>query len=163
VVSIIACDRFTGGYGAAKVAHERAHLSGPIPVRVLRAAQFHEFVEQLVEWGRRGEVSYVPRMRTQLVAARAVAEALADLATGPGRADGPGPAGAPFVEVAGPREESLVEMAELLVTRRGLPVRIEGVSDPADPNRELNEGGGLLPGPGAILAGPTFQEWLEAK
>jgi uncharacterized protein YbjT (DUF2867 family) len=163
VVSIIACDRSAGGYGAAKVAHERAHLSGPIPVRVLRAAQFHEFVEQLVEWGRRGEVSYVPRMRTQLVAARAVAEALADLATDPGRADGPGPAGAPFLEVAGPREESLVEMAELLVARRDLPVRIEGVSDPADPNRELNEGGGLLPGPGAILAGPTFQEWLEAK
>jgi uncharacterized protein YbjT (DUF2867 family) len=163
VVSIIACDRFAGGYGAAKVAHERAHLSGPIPVRVLRAAQFHEFVEQLVEWGRRGEVSYVPRMRTQLVAARAVAEVLADLATDPGGADGPGPAGAPFVEVAGPREESLVEMAELLVARRDLPVRIEGVSDPADPNRELNEGGGLLPGPGAILAGPTFQEWLEAK
>jgi uncharacterized protein YbjT (DUF2867 family) len=163
VVSIIACDRSVGGYGAAKVAHERAHLSGPIPVRVLRAAQFHEFVEQLVEWGRRGEVSYVPRMRTQLVAARAVAEVLADLATDPGGADGPGPAGAPFVEVAGPREESLVEMAELLVTRRGLPVRIEGVSDPADPNRELNEGGGLLPGPGAILAGPTFQEWLDAK
>jgi hypothetical protein len=47
VVSIIGCDRFSGGYGAAKVAHEQAHLSGPIPVRILRAAQFHEFVEQL--------------------------------------------------------------------------------------------------------------------
>src|SRR5438034_2866739 len=70
VVSIIGCDRFTGGYSAAKVAHERVMLSGPIPVRVLRAAQFHEFVEQLVEWGRQGEVSYVPQMRTQLVAAR---------------------------------------------------------------------------------------------
>jgi uncharacterized protein YbjT (DUF2867 family) len=30
VVSIIGCDRFTAGYYAAKVAHERAHLSGPI-------------------------------------------------------------------------------------------------------------------------------------
>jgi uncharacterized protein YbjT (DUF2867 family) len=52
VVSIIGCDRFTAGYSAAKVAHERAMLSGPIPVRILRAAQFHEFVAQLVEWGR---------------------------------------------------------------------------------------------------------------
>src|SRR5207247_4342618 len=83
VVSIIGCDRFTAGYNAAKVAHERAMLSGPLPVRVLRAAQFHEFVAQLVEWGRQGEVSYVPKMRTQLVAARTVAEALADLATDP--------------------------------------------------------------------------------
>src|SRR5206468_9874115 len=40
VVSIIGCDRFTAGYNAAKVAHERAMLSGPLPVRVLRAAQF---------------------------------------------------------------------------------------------------------------------------
>src|SRR6266545_6484134 len=36
VVSIIGCDRFTAGYGAAKNAHEKAHLSGPIPVRILR-------------------------------------------------------------------------------------------------------------------------------
>ena len=83
VVSIIGCDRFTGGYNAAKVAHERAALSGPIPVRLLRAAQFHEFVEQLVEWGTQGEVSYVPKMRTQLVASQTVAQALADLATDP--------------------------------------------------------------------------------
>ena len=52
VVSIIGIDRFTAGYGAAKIAHEKAMLSGPIPVRVLRAAQFHEFVAQLVEWGK---------------------------------------------------------------------------------------------------------------
>ena len=62
VVSIIGCDRFTAGYSAAKAAHERAHLSGPIPVRILRAAQFHEFVAQLVAWGTRGKVSYVPMM-----------------------------------------------------------------------------------------------------
>src|ERR1044072_4830277 len=82
-VSIIGVDRFTGGYSAAKLAHERTMLAGPIPVRILRAAQFHEFVTQIVDWGRQGDVAYVPRMRTQLVAARTVAEALADLATGP--------------------------------------------------------------------------------
>jgi uncharacterized protein YbjT (DUF2867 family) len=156
VVSIIGTDRFTAGYGAGKIAHEQAHRSGPIPARVLRAAQFHEFVAQLVGWGTQGDVAYVPRMRTQLVAARAVAEVLADLATGPE------PAQAPFTEVAGPREESMVEMAELLAARRGHPSKIEGVSDPADPDRELNENGALLPGPGAILTGPTFEEWLDS-
>jgi uncharacterized protein YbjT (DUF2867 family) len=35
------------------------------------------------------------------------------------------------------------------------------VSDPADPGYEINENGGLLPGPDAILAGPTFDEWLN--
>src|SRR2546427_2769586 len=95
VVSIIGIDRFTAGYNAAKLSHERAMLSGPLPVRVLRAAQFHEFVAQLVEWGRQGEVSYVPKMRTQLVAARTVAQALAALATDPAA----GAAGVPMLVV----------------------------------------------------------------
>ncbi len=162
VVSIIGCDRFTAGYSAAKVAHERAMLAGPIPVRILRAAQFHEFVPQLVEWGRQGEVSYVPKMRTQLVAARTVAQALADLATGPESAPALESSQAPIPEIAGPQEESLVEMATLLAARRGDPVRIEGVSNPADPDRDLNETGALLPGPDATLTGPTFEEWLDS-
>jgi uncharacterized protein YbjT (DUF2867 family) len=160
VVSIIGTDRFTAGYGAAKAAHEQASLGGPIPARILRAAQFHEFVAQLVDWGKQGEVSLVPEMRTQLVAARTVAETLADLATGPDPA--PGSAGTAISEIAGPREESMVEMAKLIVERRGDDVRIEAVSDPSDPDRELNVNGGLLPGPGATLAGPTFEEWLDA-
>jgi uncharacterized protein YbjT (DUF2867 family) len=156
VVSIIGCDRFTTGYNAAKVAHEQAMLSGPIPVRILRAAQFHEFVPAIVDWGRQGDVSYVMEIRTQLVAARTVAEALADMATDPGVPE------VPIPEIAGPREENSVEMARLLVTRRGDPVRIEGVSDPDDPATELYESGALLPGPHATLAGPTFEEWLNS-
>jgi uncharacterized protein YbjT (DUF2867 family) len=162
VVSIIGVDQFTAGYGAAKVAHERAMLSGPVPVRILRAAQFHEFVDQLVTWGRQGEVSYLPKMRAQLVAARTVAQALVDLATAPWSTPAAGAWGAPIPEIAGPREESLVDMAALLVARRGDPVRIEGVRDPADPDGHLYETGALLPGPHATLAGPTFQAWLDA-
>jgi uncharacterized protein YbjT (DUF2867 family) len=160
VVSIIGIDRFTAGFLAAKAVHERAMLSGPIPVRILRAAQFHEFVPELVEWGRQGELSYVPRMRTQLVAARTVAEALADLANGSGAARGS--SGPPFPEIAGPREENLVDIAKLLAARRGDPLRIEGVSNPADPDNDLYESGALLPGPDATLAGPTFEEWLDS-
>lgn len=162
VVSIIAADRFTGGYGAAKVAHEQATLSGPVPAAVLRASQFHEFVEQLVQWGRQGDVSYVPDMRTQLVAARTVAEALVDLATS-SEVPAPRSNGAPFPEIAGPREERLVEVAKLLAARRGDAVRIEVASGSADPNSELYSSGAILPGPHAALAGPTFAEWLEAS
>jgi uncharacterized protein YbjT (DUF2867 family) len=153
VVSIIGCDRFKGGYGAAKVAHEQTALAGRVPARVVRAAQFHEFVEQLMAWGRQGDTVYVPKMRTQLVAARAVAEALADVAVG---------AVDSVAEVAGPREETLAACARLLVARRGEALRIEEVSDPKDPEHALYVGGGLLPGTGARLAGPTFQEWLNA-
>jgi hypothetical protein len=51
-------------------------------------------------------------------------------------------------------------MARLLVVRCGDAVRIEGVSDPTDGERY--EAGALLPGRHATLAGPTFQEWLDA-
>jgi len=159
VVSIIGIDGFTTGYSGAKLAHEQAMLAGPVPVRILRAAQFHEFVGQLVDWGRQGDVSYVPDMRTQLVAARTVAEALVDLATAPDTAPAPG---APIPEIAGPREESLVDMAALLAARRGDPVKIEGVRNPADPELALMASGAMLPGPHATLAGPTFEEWLDA-
>jgi hypothetical protein len=156
-VSIIGTDRFTSGYGAAKIAHEEAHASRPIPARILRAAQFHELVPLLVDWGRQGDVSYVPKMRTQLVAARTVAESLADLANGSASAwksDA-------IPEIAGPREERLADVARLLVGHRGDALRVEEVSDPADPHSHLNENGGLLPGPNATLAGPTFEEWLR--
>ena len=158
VVSIIGTDKFTAGYGAAKLAHERAALAGPVPARILRAAQFHEFVEVLMAWGSQGEVCYLPPMRTQLVAARTVAEALAALAVAPQSAA----AGEPVSEIAGPREEYLPDIAALLAARRGDVVKIEAVSNPADPDDALNANGGLLPGPHATLAGPTFEEWLDA-
>lgn len=163
VVSTIGCDRFTAGYMAAKHAHERAMAAGPIPVWILRAEIFHEMVAQFVEWGRQGEVSYVMKGRTRLVAARTVAEALADLALDPAWAAAPAPAEPRVSEIVGPREEDLLEVARLLAARRGDPVRIEGVTDPSDPDRDLVESGALLHGPDAISAGPTFQEWLTTS
>jgi uncharacterized protein YbjT (DUF2867 family) len=156
VVSIIGTDHFDTGYNAAKVIQERAHLEGPVPARILRAAQFHEFVAELVEWTRQGDVSYVPKMRTQLVAARSVAEALADLIDGADSA----PVGNPIAEVAGPREENLVEAASLFAAQNGNGLRIEAGEWPDDPEG-LYPGGALLPGPVAKLAGPTYEEWLS--
>jgi hypothetical protein len=60
------------------------------------------------------------------------------------------------------RARSLVDLAILLAARRGDPVKIEGVTDPAGSDSDLYESGGLLPGPDAILAGPTFEEWLDS-
>lgn len=155
VVSIIGTDHFNTGYNAAKVVQERTHFEGPVPARVLRAAQFHEFVEELLGWGTKGDAAYLPQMRTQLVAARTVAEALADLVDGADSA----PIGNPVAEVAGPREESLVEAAKLLVSRRGNDLRVE-VGDFFEDPEGLYPAGAVLPGPIAKLAGPTFEEWL---
>jgi uncharacterized protein YbjT (DUF2867 family) len=160
VVSIIGLDRFTAGYGAAKQAHERAMLAGPVAATIVRAAQFHELVEQLMEWGTQNGTIYLPKMRTQLVAARTVAEKLADVVTGAGPAAGPD--GAPL-EIAGPREENLLQAAQLVAEHRGVTLPIEAGSNPDDPDNDLYEAGALLPGQDAILAGPTFEEWLRGQ
>jgi uncharacterized protein YbjT (DUF2867 family) len=156
VVSIINVDKSAGGYGLAKIAHEDAWRSGPIPVRIVRAAQFHEFVAQLLEWGTQSDVAYVPEMRTQIVSARTVAEVVADVAISEGD---PGE----IVEIAGPREEDLAQLATMLVAHRGTPVKVQVVRNPADPDADMQATGGLLPGPGARLAGPTFEEWLDQR
>jgi uncharacterized protein YbjT (DUF2867 family) len=153
-LSIVGTDRSRGGYGRAQQAHEQATLAGPVAAHILRATQFHEFVGQLLDWGTRDDAATVPRMQTRLVAARAVAQVAADLALAPALAAGG------YTEVAGPRVESLPEIAALLAARRGYPATVKGGSDPGDPDRDLYENGGLLPGPGAILAGPAFEEWL---
>ena len=159
VVSIVSIERFSGGYNAAKVAQEQLAQAGPIPARIVRAAQFHEFVEELMKWGTQGDVSYVWAMRTQLVSARTVAEEVVELAT----ATEAEFEAAETTNVAGPREYRLVEAARLLAARRGEGLRVEETSgDPSDPDSELYANGGSLPGQDAKLAGPTFEEWLEA-
>jgi uncharacterized protein YbjT (DUF2867 family) len=161
VVSIVGTDRFSGGFLAAKFAHEQAMLAGSVPVQILRATQFHEFVQQMVDWGTQGDVVYVPKTRTQLVAARSVAEALADMVNGAQHAPRSNSAAIP--EIGGPRAETLAEMAKLLVSQRGEPLQVEELTNPADPDHELLEHGALLPGPDATLAGPTFDEWLLSR
>ena len=156
LVSIIGIDKFTTGYNVAKLAQERAALAGPIPTRIVRAAQFHEFVEQLLDWGRQGDVAYVPTMRTQVIAARSVAEVLAELATLPESA----PATGPTLEIAGPRAERLVELARMLVAHRGKSLRVEESTEFFSES-ELYDSDAPLPGPDATLAGPTFEEWLK--
>ena len=151
VVSIIGIDKFSAGYNAAKQVHERAWLEGAIDARILRAAQFHEFVETMLAWGRQGDVAYVPAMRTQLVAARAVAESLVYLALTDAVEGGP------IWEVAGPREERLLEAARLVAPDG---VRVEEGAALGDADGALFESGALLPGPDARLAGPAFAEWL---
>src|SRR3954447_19700842 len=163
VVSIIGIDKFQHGYNAAKVAQEQTLLEGPLPVRIIRAAQFHEFVEPLVGWTIQDGVAYVPEMRTQLVAAGVVAETLADAAEEPEIEDGR------ITEVAGPQEERLADAAAALFASRGDSVEIREsrqsvlVPQPGDPDATAYAEGAVLPNPGAKLAGPSFEEWLAAE
>jgi uncharacterized protein YbjT (DUF2867 family) len=154
LVSIVGIDKFSSGYNAAKIAQEKAALEGPIPTRIVRATQFHEFIGQLLDWGRQGDVAYVPVMRMQPVAARPLAEVLAELVADSATE-------APTLEVAGPREERLAELARMLVAERGEKLEVSETNE-FFPESDLYESGAVLPGPGAKLVGPTYEEWLKA-
>ncbi|GAB3734307.1 NAD(P)H-binding protein [Amycolatopsis oliviviridis] len=155
VASIIGVDKATAGFLAAKKVHEELLLSGPLPVRILRASQFHEFVGQLLDW-RQGDIAYLPSLPTQLVACRTVAEELVDLATAPAPAQG-----TRIPEIAGPRKETLADAARLLGARRG--IKVVSVDDSGMPDAGIAAKGGFLPSPHAKLAGLTFQEWLDSQ
>jgi uncharacterized protein YbjT (DUF2867 family) len=161
VVSIIGIDKFHSGYNAAKLAQEQALLEGPLPARIVRAGQFHEFVEPLLGWTIQDGVAHVPEMQTQLVAARVVAEALADAAEEAEVENGR------ITEVAGPRAERLADVAAVLFASQGESVEIREtrgglLADPGDPDAAAYAEGAALPNPGAKLAGPSFEEWILA-
>jgi uncharacterized protein YbjT (DUF2867 family) len=153
LLSIVGIDRVASGYYAAKLAHEQATQAGPVPAVVLRSTQFHEFAGQVLTWNRVGEVSRVPEMLVQPVAAETVAAELVELALA---ASPPATS-----DVGGPLVEELVDLATKLAARRGDPRRVEGYRDDNE-RAELLATGALLPGRDGRLLGPTFDEWLDA-
>lgn len=151
VLSIVGIDDVPFGYYQGKVAHEQAVMAGSVPWSILRATQFHEFPGQMLERTSVGPVSFVPRMRSQPVAAAEVARALVDLALGE-------PAGR-VADLAGPREEQMVELARRLVRHRGERRRVVGVPVPGAAGRAMRDGGLLPTGPGP-RGTQTFDDWL---
>lgn len=147
ILSIVRIDGATEGHAAAKVTHEEAAIAGPVPVTIQRTTQFHEFPAQLIRWAGTASEIAIPPWRVRTVAARTVAEVLVDLAasTPKGRA----------VDLAGPDERRLDGLARRFVDHMGSSVTIVTGED-------LEAPGARLPGAGARLAGPTFEEWLTS-
>ena len=150
-LSIVGVDRAPIGYYAGKRAQEQRVEAGSVPWTIMRATQFHEFVAQVYDAAKVGPLHLAPKMRTQPVAAREVAERLVGLASGD-------PAG--FVaDFGGPREESLVEMVRAYARARGSKAWIPAVPLPGAFGRAQRDGR-LLPGPDAERGVQTFAEWL---
>jgi len=151
VLSIIGADRIPENeYYVAKVAQERTHRAHSPGLHILRAAQFHEFPSMAIRWGRDGDRTTVDDMLSQPVAVDEIAKVLLELATGDRDDD--------VVELAGPQREHIVELARRIVARRGEKLTVVP-RDVPDPMRN----GALLPGPDALIAGPTFDEWLSTQ
>jgi uncharacterized protein YbjT (DUF2867 family) len=152
-LSIVGIDRASAyPYYQAKLAQEKAARGGAVPVTILRATQFHEFPAQVMGWTRRGPLAFVPRMRSQPVAARTVGAHLVQLASS-----------RPLetVEVAGPDEHDISELAKRFVAARGERVRVVGVPIPGKAAKQIR-GGALLATDSTTIDGPTWEAWLAS-
>lgn len=150
-LSIVGIDVVDTGYYAGKRLQERLVLDGAVPGSVLRATQFHEFAEQVLGFARVGGFSLVPRMTSQPIAAREVAEHLVGLAEA-------GPSGR-VPDLAGPEVHEMVTLARRVAAgrRRVVPVRLPGAA-----GRAMRTGGLLPTGPGP-RGRLGFDAWLSAR
>jgi len=151
-LSIIGIDRVPYGYYKGKVRQEEVLRESSVPVSILRAAQFHEFPGQYLQWSS-GRLVVVPKWRAQPVAAREVGELLARLAVG---------APVPMTELAGPREERMADLLRQVLAARGERRRVLEIRLPGATGKAMATGGGL-PGPGVTLGTQTFADWLRSQ
>jgi uncharacterized protein YbjT (DUF2867 family) len=149
VLSIIGIDRVPYGYYQGKLRQEKVLEESPVPVSILRAAQFHEFPGQYLAT-LPGPVVIVPRWRAQPVAAREVGAALVRIAVGDPVATS---------ELAGPREEIMADMIRQVVRGRGDRRLVVSVRLPGATGSAMSAGGGLPSGPG-LRGTQTFADWV---
>ena len=151
-LSIIGIDRVPYGYYQGKLRQEQVLRESPVPVSILRAAQFHEFPGQYLA-KLPGPVVLVPRWRAQPVAAREVGAALARIAAGDPVA---------MSELAGPREEIMADMIRQVVRARGDRRLVVSARLPGAAGRAMAAGGGLPGGPG-LRGTQTFADWVTER
>jgi len=150
VLSIVGVDRSPDyDYYVAKLAQEQVYRETAPGVVVLRATQFLDFAAQMLQWNTQDGVARIIDVPTQPVATAEIVRLLLDLATASVDGD---------TELAGPKQENLVDQVRRLIEASGLDVRVEAVPGPAS---LMN--GAMLPGPDALVRGPGFDAWLAER
>lgn len=138
------------GYFAGKTVQERVARAESENLTIVRSTQWFEFAGQNLDRMKLGPISLVPQMRIKPVALDAVADVIADFATG--RRTGT------FTEIAGPEVTTLWDMTKQLPGQRvvAVPMPIPGRM-----GRAFRDGT-LVPGGDAEVAGTSFSQWLSA-
>jgi uncharacterized protein YbjT (DUF2867 family) len=151
LLSIVGIDDSSFGYYQAKEAQEQAARELDPTVSILRATQFHEFSEQMLERSTVGPVVFAPHMKSATVAAAEVAAALVDLA----ESGTPGET----VEIGGPETQDMADLIRQVAQRRGTRARVIPISPPGKAGREVTDGR-LIPTNPWRTGTQTFSAWL---
>lgn len=150
-ISIVGVDRIPYGYYRDKVASEQAIEASGVPYTIIRATQFHGFVNEVLEAQRRLPVTLILPLSAQTVHLPELAERLADLVEA-------GPAGR-VADFGGPEQLSLREYARQWQAHRGVRRPIWAVHLPGKAMAAFKAGRHMsgLPGDGKV----TYREFLE--
>jgi len=153
-VSINGIDRVPYRYYQAKLDTEEVVEASGVPYTILRAAQFHPFVERLLAAvSKAGPVIIDPRWRLQPVALDDVADRLADLIAAP-------PTGE-IIEYAGPQVLTFDQMARSWLAARSSKRPIWRLPFPGRMAKAIRDGAQTT---AATPTGTgTWQEYLAAK
>ncbi|MCU4178323.1 SDR family oxidoreductase [Bosea sp. BH3] len=142
------------GYLRAKLAQETLIKASGIPYTILRATQFFEFVDAIVQSSADGDVFRLSPALFQPIAAADVAAVLADISVG-----------APLngtVEVAGPEPIPMDAIARQFLTVKGDRRQVIADVRARYFGAELNDRS-LTPGDNPRLGPTRFGEWLSAS
>ncbi|KMO82839.1 SDR family oxidoreductase [Mycolicibacterium chlorophenolicum] len=154
-LSIVGADGLPdSGYMRAKVVQERTVADSGLPYTIVRATQFHEFAEAIVDSLAAGDEIHAPQARIQPVAAADVAATVADAA-----------GGAPvngILDLGGPDKMTFAELARTVLTHRGEHTPV--VVDPGATYFGTRvDDDSLVTGAGAVLGDLRFTDWLASR
>ncbi len=158
LLGIVGSQKSDYGYYAGKQLQERLVREGTVPWTEVRATQFHEFAGQILDAAKLGPLRLTPKMVSQPIAAREVAERLVELAVG-------SPSGL-VAELAGPKVERMARLVRAYAAALGIRGPIVEIPLPGSGGRSMRDGT-LLPDPAlrppAELGRQTFDEWLATR
>lgn len=153
LLSIVGIDQVPFGYYDGKVAQERRVRDSGRPSTILRATQFHEFAEQMLERAKVGPVVMAPKMLAAPVAAREVGAALAELAAGAPQGD--------TLEMGGPEQLEMSELVARVGKARG-GVKVVSARLPGAAGKAMTAGH-LVPSSPRRVGIQTWDEWFAER
>ncbi len=151
-LSIVGVDKLPTAYYRAKVAAEAAVEASGVSHTILRATQFHVFVDQILGRLRRFPLWTVPRgWQVQPIDEAAVADATVDCLTA-------GPSGR-TPDIGGPDVLDAIDLARRWAAVRSTDRCIHAVPVPGAASRAMQEGALCCPD---HRRGRSFADWLAA-
>jgi uncharacterized protein YbjT (DUF2867 family) len=153
LISIVGIDDIPLGYYRDKKVIERLVRESGLPFTLLRATQFHSFVEALFTAQRAFPVVAAPMFRLQPIAVEEVADRLVELADA-------APAGR-VADIGGPEQQSVPDLARLWARATGTRRPIVPLSLPGKLCAAYRAGSALVPGP--AYGRQTFAGRLAAR